>query len=73
VLKTNVEYALEYGSITWSIGVWSEYRSFIWSIGLLGSRGVDTLLTVGIWMIQNKVLKLLCKISFTRAYTQYFW
>ena len=29
-----MEYALEYGSITWSIGVWSEYRSITWSIGV---------------------------------------
>jgi hypothetical protein len=25
MLEAKVEYALEYGSITWSIGVWSEY------------------------------------------------
>ena len=30
-----MEYALEYGSITWSIGVWSEYRSITWSTGVL--------------------------------------
>ena len=35
MLEANVEYALEYGSITWSIGVWSEYRSITWSTGVL--------------------------------------
>jgi hypothetical protein len=45
MLEANVGYALEYGSITWSIGVWSEYgrsmvgvwseyRSITWSTGV---------------------------------------
>ena len=50
-----------------------EYWSIIWSTGVLSSRSVDIFLTFAISMIKNKVLKLLFKLSFLHAYTQYFW
>ncbi len=65
MLEANVEYAVEYGSIIWSMGVsfgvweyYMEYGSFTWSTGVL--FGVQE------YMIQS--VQILPKVLNIRAY-----